>query len=56
MVMAQCGKGASVFAQFHEPGLEWELRVGMKMERAIQPGTQRRPTGHSLGILDAHGA
>lgn len=56
MVMAQCGQGPSVLAQFHEPGLEWELRVGMKMERATQPGTQRRPIGHSLGSLDAQGA
>lgn len=36
--------GASVFAQFRELGLEWELDVGMKMERDTQPGTQEEPT------------
>lgn len=32
-----------MFAQFHELGLEWELDVGMKMERDTQPGTQEEP-------------
>lgn len=37
-----------MLARFHELGLEWELRVGMKMERATQPGTQQEKTHWAL--------